>query len=155
MVVFVPETSPAFALTRFSLHRERGRTRATRSQRTRPPRTPLSPRSTIRYVELSLWARSGHEVCGWSFVGVLQAVDSGAGPTASRRTADAQDFSGLLIRCVVQLELIQCIDNIVFFPATSKKEDQENLALAQVGNDAPRRGGLNRSLLPRWEGGGV
>ena len=41
-------------------------------------------------------------------------------------------FSGLLIKCVVQLELIQTIDNIVFFPATSKKEDQENLAAAQV-----------------------
>lgn len=45
---------------------------------------------------------------------------------------ESQEFSGLLIRCVVQLELIQCIDNIVFFPATSKKEDQENLALAQA-----------------------
>nr|CAD7577185.1 unnamed protein product [Timema californicum] len=40
-------------------------------------------------------------------------------------------FAGLLIKCVVQLELIQTIDNIVFFPATSRKEDQENLALAQ------------------------
>ncbi|XP_071512604.1 brefeldin A-inhibited guanine nucleotide-exchange protein 1 isoform X2 [Panulirus ornatus] len=47
---------------------------------------------------------------------------------------DSRAFSGLLIRCVVQLELIQCIDNIVFFPATSKKEDQENLALAQAGD---------------------
>ena len=42
-------------------------------------------------------------------------------------------FQSLLIKCVVQLELIQTIDNIVFFPATSKKEDQENLAAAQVG----------------------
>ncbi|XP_075224969.1 ADP ribosylation factor guanine nucleotide exchange factor Sec71 [Lycorma delicatula] len=41
-------------------------------------------------------------------------------------------FSGLLIKCVVQLELIQTIDNIVFYPATSRKEDQENLALAQA-----------------------
>ncbi|KAL1128928.1 hypothetical protein AAG570_013462 [Ranatra chinensis] len=36
-----------------------------------------------------------------------------------------------LIQSAVQLELIQTIDNIVFFPATSRKEDQENLALAQ------------------------
>lgn len=42
-------------------------------------------------------------------------------------------FAALLIKCVVQLELIQTIDNIVFFPATSKKEDAENLAAAQVG----------------------
>ncbi|XP_023713416.1 brefeldin A-inhibited guanine nucleotide-exchange protein 1 isoform X2 [Cryptotermes secundus] len=41
-------------------------------------------------------------------------------------------FASLLIKCVVQLELIQTIDNIVFFPATSRKEDQENLALAQA-----------------------
>ena len=46
--------------------------------------------------------------------------------------SDQQLFQGLLIRCVVQLELIQTIDNIVFFPATSKKEDAENLAVAQV-----------------------
>lgn len=39
-------------------------------------------------------------------------------------------FSGLHIKCVVQLELIQTIDNIVFFPATSKKEDAETLAQA-------------------------
>ncbi|EDO41902.1 predicted protein [Nematostella vectensis] len=35
-------------------------------------------------------------------------------------------FTALLIKCVVQLELIQTIDNVVFFPATSKKEDAEN-----------------------------
>uniref|UniRef100_A0A4W6BK87 ARF guanine nucleotide exchange factor 2 n=1 Tax=Lates calcarifer TaxID=8187 RepID=A0A4W6BK87_LATCA len=40
-------------------------------------------------------------------------------------------FAGLLIKCVVQLELIQTIDNIVFYPATSKKEDAENMAAAQ------------------------
>ncbi|KAG1705092.1 Brefeldin A-inhibited guanine nucleotide-exchange protein 1 [Nymphon striatum] len=41
-------------------------------------------------------------------------------------------FSGLLIKCVVQLELIKTIDNIVFFPATSRKEDEVNLAVAQA-----------------------
>uniref|UniRef100_A0A8B9LY81 ADP-ribosylation factor guanine nucleotide-exchange factor 1 (brefeldin A-inhibited) n=1 Tax=Astyanax mexicanus TaxID=7994 RepID=A0A8B9LY81_ASTMX len=48
--------------------------------------------------------------------------------------AEAQEqrlFAALLIKCVVQLELIQTIDNIVFFPATSKKEDAENFAAAQ------------------------
>uniref|UniRef100_A0A8C5WZE8 ARF guanine nucleotide exchange factor 2 n=1 Tax=Laticauda laticaudata TaxID=8630 RepID=A0A8C5WZE8_LATLA len=40
-------------------------------------------------------------------------------------------FASLLIKCVVQLELIQTIDNIVFYPATSKKEDAEHLAAAQ------------------------
>ncbi|XP_074144654.1 brefeldin A-inhibited guanine nucleotide-exchange protein 2 isoform X2 [Sminthopsis crassicaudata] len=40
-------------------------------------------------------------------------------------------FAGLLIKCVVQLELIQTIDNIVFYPATSKKEDAEHMVAAQ------------------------
>lgn len=39
-------------------------------------------------------------------------------------------FTSLLIKCVVQLELIQTIDSIVFFPTTSRKEDAETLALA-------------------------
>lgn len=39
-------------------------------------------------------------------------------------------FANLLIKCVVQLELIQTIDSIVFFPTTSRKEDAETLALA-------------------------
>jgi len=47
-------------------------------------------------------------------------------------TSDHELFSSLLIKCVVQLELIQTIDNILFFPATSKKEDAENQAAAQV-----------------------
>lgn len=39
-------------------------------------------------------------------------------------------FNGLMIKSAVQLELIQTIDNIVFYPATSRKEDAETLALA-------------------------
>ena len=41
-------------------------------------------------------------------------------------------FQSLLIKCVVQLELIQTIDNIVFYPTTSKKEDANYIAAAQV-----------------------
>lgn len=40
-------------------------------------------------------------------------------------------LASLLIKCVVQLELIQTIDNIVFYPATSKKEDAEHMVAAQ------------------------
>ncbi|XP_059188662.1 brefeldin A-inhibited guanine nucleotide-exchange protein 2 [Centropristis striata] len=50
---------------------------------------------------------------------------------SNARVSDQKLFAGLLIKCVVQLELIQTIDNIVFFPATSKKEDAENMAAAQ------------------------
>uniref|UniRef100_A0A8C4HQX6 ADP-ribosylation factor guanine nucleotide-exchange factor 2 (brefeldin A-inhibited) n=1 Tax=Dicentrarchus labrax TaxID=13489 RepID=A0A8C4HQX6_DICLA len=49
----------------------------------------------------------------------------------SSTISDQKLFAGLLIKCVVQLELIQTIDNIVFYPATSKKEDAENMAAAQ------------------------
>ncbi|XP_029010940.1 brefeldin A-inhibited guanine nucleotide-exchange protein 2 [Betta splendens] len=52
---------------------------------------------------------------------------------SNARVSDQKLFAGLLIKCVVQLELIQTIDNIVFYPATSKKEDAENMAAAQRG----------------------
>uniref|UniRef100_A0A674C218 ARF guanine nucleotide exchange factor 2 n=1 Tax=Salmo trutta TaxID=8032 RepID=A0A674C218_SALTR len=51
--------------------------------------------------------------------------------TPHTRMSDQKLFAGLLIKCVVQLELIQTIDNIVFYPATSKKEDADNMAAAQ------------------------
>uniref|UniRef100_H3CXM2 ARF guanine nucleotide exchange factor 1 n=1 Tax=Tetraodon nigroviridis TaxID=99883 RepID=H3CXM2_TETNG len=61
---------------------------------------------------------------------------SGVGEDGSRsrtptKVPEHRLFAALLIKCVVQLELIQTIDNIVFFPATSKKEDAENFAAAQ------------------------
>ncbi|XP_057662143.1 brefeldin A-inhibited guanine nucleotide-exchange protein 1 isoform X1 [Diorhabda carinulata] len=43
---------------------------------------------------------------------------------------NAEVFNSLAIKSVVQLELIQTIDNIVFYPATSRKEDAETLAFA-------------------------
>uniref|UniRef100_G3NJX2 ADP-ribosylation factor guanine nucleotide-exchange factor 2 (brefeldin A-inhibited) n=1 Tax=Gasterosteus aculeatus aculeatus TaxID=481459 RepID=G3NJX2_GASAC len=52
-----------------------------------------------------------------------------------KSNANQKLFAGLLIKCVVQLELIQTIDNIVFYPATSKKEDAENMAAAQAGSE--------------------
>lgn len=58
-------------------------------------------------------------------------------------------FSSLLIKCVVQLELIQTIDNIIFYPATSKKEDAETLAM--VTADLNQSG--NISMLSSGEHG--
>nr|XP_046220825.1 brefeldin A-inhibited guanine nucleotide-exchange protein 2-like isoform X3 [Oncorhynchus gorbuscha] len=57
------------------------------------------------------------------------------------RMSDQKLFAGLLIKCVVQLELIQTIDNIVFYPATSKKEDADNMAAAQGCPGGGCRGG--------------
>uniref|UniRef100_A0A665WI10 ADP-ribosylation factor guanine nucleotide-exchange factor 1 (brefeldin A-inhibited) n=1 Tax=Echeneis naucrates TaxID=173247 RepID=A0A665WI10_ECHNA len=59
------------------------------------------------------------------------SISTGVCEDGSRKVQEQRLFSALLIKCVVQLELIQTIDNIVFFPATSKKEDAENFAAAQ------------------------
>jgi len=40
-------------------------------------------------------------------------------------------FQRLIIQCVVQLELIQTIDNALFFPASSKKDDDRIQSFAQ------------------------
>ncbi|XP_030068916.1 brefeldin A-inhibited guanine nucleotide-exchange protein 2 isoform X1 [Microcaecilia unicolor] len=47
------------------------------------------------------------------------------------KMADQKLFASLLIKCVVQLELIKTIDHIVFYRATSRKEDAEHMAAAQ------------------------
>ncbi|XP_018593275.1 brefeldin A-inhibited guanine nucleotide-exchange protein 2 isoform X2 [Scleropages formosus] len=77
------------------------------------------------------------------------------------KISDQKLFSCLLIKCVVQLELIQTIDNIVFYPATSKKEDAENMAAAQrdaleegniegvEGSDPAQEQGMYRYLSPQ------
>ena len=41
-------------------------------------------------------------------------------------------FASLVIKCVVQLELIQAIDNIVFYPTTSRQDDHNILQAAKV-----------------------
>jgi len=51
------------------------------------------------------------------------------------QSSTLNEFAALKIKCVVQVELIETIDSIVFYPATSRKEDLENLALAQVKGD--------------------
>ncbi|XP_055372240.1 brefeldin A-inhibited guanine nucleotide-exchange protein 1 [Condylostylus longicornis] len=60
----------------------------------------------------------------------VYSINSEDGKTELTTHATNSIFANLLIKCVVQLELIQTIDNIVFFPATSRKEDAETLALA-------------------------
>ncbi|XP_072323724.1 brefeldin A-inhibited guanine nucleotide-exchange protein 1 isoform X4 [Scyliorhinus torazame] len=69
---------------------------------------------------------------------VSNVSDDAAKSKTPSKISEQKLFAALLIKCVVQLELIQTIDNIVFFPATSKKEDAENLAAAQrdaIGTD--------------------
>lgn len=61
----------------------------------------------------------------------------------SKQNSDLMLFRGLMIKAAVQLELIQTIDNIVFYPATSRKEDAETLAL--VAADMTGNGSLTES----------
>uniref|UniRef100_A0A672LHV8 ARF guanine nucleotide exchange factor 2 n=1 Tax=Sinocyclocheilus grahami TaxID=75366 RepID=A0A672LHV8_SINGR len=68
---------------------------------------------------------SPHALLTWRPAGQEEEVGEG------KHMVRSQLFAGLLIKCVVQLELIQTIDNIVFYPATSKREDAENMAAAQ------------------------
>lgn len=62
---------------------------------------------------------------------------------------DISLFNSLAIKSAVQLELIQTIDNIVFYPATSRKEDAETLALAA----ADMAGSANLTECQREEQG--
>lgn len=66
-----------------------------------------------------------------SHIGILKRSNSNQSLSAVE-SVRIKLFAALLIKCVVQLELIQTIDNIIFYPATSRKEDQENLAAAQA-----------------------
>jgi brefeldin A-inhibited guanine nucleotide-exchange protein len=60
----------------------------------------------------------------------VYSLNSEDGKTEHNISHPSGLFSSLLIKCVVQLELIQTIDNIIFYPATSRKEDAETLAMA-------------------------
>ncbi len=51
---------------------------------------------------------------------------------AAARAPDQALFQSLIIKCVVQLELIQAIDNIVFFPSITRQEDQAILEYSKV-----------------------
>ncbi|TSK98394.1 Brefeldin A-inhibited guanine nucleotide-exchange protein 1 [Bagarius yarrelli] len=61
----------------------------------------------------------------------ISSMEKALAENRRQKVHEQRLFAALLIKCVVQLELIQTIDNIVFFPATSKKEDAENFAAAQ------------------------
>ncbi|CAF1001245.1 unnamed protein product, partial [Didymodactylos carnosus] len=61
-----------------------------------------------------------------------QRYSSSGSSERTRPNSDYRLFQILTIKCVVQLELIQAIDNIVFYPSTSKKEDLQNIAVAQA-----------------------
>ena len=50
----------------------------------------------------------------------------------SARSPEQALFQTLIIKCVVQLELIQAIDNIVFYPNVSRHDDQAIMEFAQV-----------------------
>ncbi|CAF1321481.1 unnamed protein product [Adineta steineri] len=54
-----------------------------------------------------------------------------------KNQSDFRLFQIITIKCIVQLELIQTIDNIIFYPSTSKKEDLQNIAIAHALANTP------------------
>lgn len=48
------------------------------------------------------------------------------------RSPEQALFNSMIIKCVVQLELIQAIDNILFYPNTTKQEDNVIMDLSKV-----------------------
>eukprot|EP00118_Oscarella_pearsei_P005377 m.24672 g.24672 ORF g.24672 m.24672 type:complete len:1794 (+) comp28667_c0_seq1:116-5497(+) len=85
----------------------------------------------------------GSETESLASVSTVDDLDDASGKPREKRPKKAVPdqaavFSELLIKCVVQLELIQAIDNIVFFPAISRKNDEYNLNVA-VGKVPPGR----------------
>ncbi|KAL0966013.1 hypothetical protein UPYG_G00289550 [Umbra pygmaea] len=66
-----------------------------------------------------------------TYNGATDMCEDGQRTGTPAKVQEQRLFSALRIKCVVQLELIQTIDNIVFYPATSRREDAENMAAAQ------------------------
>uniref|UniRef100_A0A8D8VEW3 Brefeldin A-inhibited guanine nucleotide-exchange protein 1 n=1 Tax=Cacopsylla melanoneura TaxID=428564 RepID=A0A8D8VEW3_9HEMI len=74
-----------------------------------------------------------HELLSWSPSDENNTVDEKHGELEPVHvTKTVAQFQALLIRSRVQLELIRTVDNILFYPVTSRKEDEETLALAQA-----------------------
>lgn len=48
------------------------------------------------------------------------------------QTPEQSLFNFLIIKCVVQLELIQAIDNIIFYPTMTRQDDQNILHASGV-----------------------
>ncbi|XP_035208978.1 brefeldin A-inhibited guanine nucleotide-exchange protein 1-like isoform X2 [Stegodyphus dumicola] len=67
-----------------------------------------------------------------SLPGEKRSFDGSPSVVKRNENDDEKLFASLRIKCIVQLELIQAIDNIIFYPATSRKEDEKNLAAAQA-----------------------
>ena len=105
------------------------------------------PTALLTWKPLSLNKESDLEVITGdsdSHIGILKRSNSNQS-LANGENYRVKVFSALLIKCIVQLELIQTIDNVVFYPATSRKEDQENLALAQADMMNLKSSELNNS----------
>ncbi|XP_033116486.1 brefeldin A-inhibited guanine nucleotide-exchange protein 1-like [Anneissia japonica] len=69
-----------------------------------------------------------------SISSITSTESKGSKREYQKTAADQKLFTSILIKCVVQLELIQSIDSILFFPATSRHEDEENMKAVQDGS---------------------
>lgn len=122
----------------------------------RPSQTPSRHTldSTIAEGDLHYEVNEGDDISLHNFQQYpahLQRFDSNTSLNAITRQKISPEktlFNSMLIKCVVQLELIQTIDDIVFFPATSKKEDADNMAAAQSNEAAQAASLLDVGMFP-------
>lgn len=68
-------------------------------------------------------------------------------PSKPKDPNEAKFFTATKIKCVVQLELIQTIDNIIFFPSSSRREDEE--LIADLQSELESRVGRNSHVVNR------
>ncbi|XP_063968593.1 brefeldin A-inhibited guanine nucleotide-exchange protein 1-like [Lytechinus pictus] len=122
LISWKPEEQHSTTETDIISHRSENEVEPAGSEVGVEPSSPSERKSNLK------WKGSQHSVAS------VNSTDSKSSKVTldyQKTAADQRLFTSLLIKCVVQLELIQTIDNIVFFPATSRHEDAENLKAAQ------------------------
>lgn len=72
-------------------------------------------------------------------------------PTLMTNSSDAV-FTGLLIRCVVQLELVEAVNSIVFGPGTSRKDERHAIRTSSVSSPTDALPASNGPVTPDAHG---
>lgn len=83
-----------------------------------------------------------HELLTWRPEAILENGVNSSPAAAKRMAARSRLFLRLLINCIVQYELIQTVDNILFFSSHSRHEDLVIASTAHTLSTA-----VNRSLI--------
>ncbi|KRY36959.1 Brefeldin A-inhibited guanine nucleotide-exchange protein 1 [Trichinella spiralis] len=90
--------------------------------------------SNIRYDQASdneLLNSSGI-ICDLRYIREGDKVQEKGGKYSFACESGIASIRSMQVKCIVQLELIQTIDSILFYPAISRKDDEQNIADARV-----------------------